>query len=121
MVKIRLTRLGRHKLPFFRIVVVDSRSRRDGAYIEQVGTYEPFEGVAKINQEIALNWLNMGAQPSETVKSILKKEGVWEKFMKSKIENKKANSAKKGANKNESKKTPTKKPVAKKVSVANKK
>lgn len=112
MVKIRLTRLGRHKLPYFRIVVIDSRSRRDGEYIEKVGTYEPFEGVVNINEEIALSWLNKGAQPSDTVKSLLQKQGVWQKFMNSKVQKRKEYNANKGK---EVKKTEVKKSAAKPV------
>lgn len=116
MVKIRLTRLGRHKLPFFRIVVIDSRARRDGAYIEKVGTYEPFEGVVNINEEIALSWLKKGAQPSDTVKNLLREQGVWKKFMDSKVQSKKehnANKVKKEVKKPEAKKAAASKPASK--------
>lgn len=84
MVKIRMTRMGRHKLPFYRIVAVDSRKRRDGDYIELLGTFEPLEGVAKINEESVIKWLNNGAQPSDTVKSLLKKQGIYSRFLDSK-------------------------------------
>lgn len=91
MVKIRATRMGRHKAPYYRIVVADSRKRRDGDYIALVGNYEPFKGETKVNEEVALLWLNRGAQPTDTAKSILKKAGVWKKF----IESKQANTSKK--------------------------
>ncbi|MDE5949431.1 MAG: 30S ribosomal protein S16 [Malacoplasma sp.] len=105
MVKIRLTRFGRHKLPYFRMIAIDSRSRRDGAYIKQVGTYEPFTGEVTINENDVLLLLNQGAQPTDTVKNFLKQKGIWKKFMESKLNNKKNQSkpekktAKKPANK----------------------
>ena len=73
MVKIRLTRMGRHKLPYYRIVAVDSRTRRDGAFIELLGHYEPFSGKVDVKKELIFKWLNDGAQPSETILAILKK------------------------------------------------
>lgn len=101
MVKIRLTRMGRHKLPYYRVVVVDSKVRRDGAYIELIGTYEPIEGKVDIKKDLALKWLNNGAQPSETVLSILKKEGVWKEYKDNKKQSK--------PSKKETKKTSSKK------------
>ena len=76
MVKIRLTRFGRTHLPFYRIVAMDSRTKRDGAYIEILGTYEPFDGKVVLKEELILKWLNNGAQPSDTVRSILSKNGI---------------------------------------------
>ncbi|MDE5545067.1 MAG: 30S ribosomal protein S16 [Malacoplasma sp.] len=105
MVKIRLTRLGRHKLPYFRMIAIDSRSRRDGAYIKQVGTYEPFSGKVTINEDDVLLLLNQGAQPTDTVKNFLKQKGIWKKFMDSKLNNKK--------NQPKSEKKSTKKPNTK--------
>lgn len=90
MVKIRMTRLGRNKLPFYRIVAVDSRVKRDGGYIELLGTYEPFKGVVNINEELTLKFLNNGAQPSDTVKSFLKEKGIWKKYNDAKIMAKKS-------------------------------
>ena len=77
--KIRLTRMGAKKAPFYRIVVADSRSRRDGAFIEVIGTYDPNRQPAavEINAEKAEKWLSVGAQPSDTVKSLLKQQGLW--------------------------------------------
>ncbi len=77
-VKIRLTRLGDKKNPFYRIVVSDSRKSRDGQYIEQVGTYNPKTNPAevKLNAEVANKWLKCGAQPTETVRNLLVKEGL---------------------------------------------
>ena len=77
--KIRLTRMGAKKAPFYRIVVADSRSRRDGAFIEVIGTYDPNRQPAavEINAEKAEKWLSTGAQPSDTVKSLLKQQGLW--------------------------------------------
>ena len=79
-VKIRLTRLGDKKSPFYRVVVSDSRVARDGKYIEQIGTYNPLKDPAeiKINNELALKWLRQGAQPTETAKTLLQKVGVLE-------------------------------------------
>ena len=81
-VKIRLKRMGAKKSPFYRIVVADSRSPRDGRYIEVVGTYNPVAQPAKveINEELALKWLQDGAKPSDTVRNLLSKEGLMEKF-----------------------------------------
>ena len=72
-VKIRLKRMGAKKSPFYRIVVADSRSPRDGRYIETVGTYNPVTQPAevKINEEIALKWLQNGAKPSDTVRNLV--------------------------------------------------
>lgn len=82
-VKIRLTRMGRHRGPFYRVVVADSRFARDGRYIEQLGFYNPspVEGVEglKINEESALNWLVKGAQPSDSVKTLFTKYGLMQK------------------------------------------
>jgi small subunit ribosomal protein S16 len=78
MVKIRLKRIGQKHAPFYRIVVADARSPRDGRFIEQLGTYDPSkEPVAfKVDQEAAKKWLASGAQPTEKVHSLLKKAGV---------------------------------------------
>lgn len=78
MVRIRLTRLGKRHMPFYRIVVVDSRKRRDGAYIESLGYYNPLRNPAeiKVNVERAVEWILKGAQPSDTVRDILSKAGV---------------------------------------------
>lgn len=80
MLKIRLTRLGAKKTPFYRIVVADSRKARDGEYIEQIGTYNPLVDPAeiKVNNELAQKWIKNGAQPTDTVKAILKKSGAIE-------------------------------------------
>ena len=74
--------MGAKKTPFYRIVVADSRSPRDGRYIEVVGTYNPVAQPAKveINEELALKWLQDGAKPSDTVRNLLSKEGIMEKF-----------------------------------------
>ena len=82
MVKIRLTRTGRHFDPSYRIVVADSHYARDGRFIEQVGFYDPMND--EVDEEKIMAWLNQGAQPSETVKSILSKKGIIAKFAASK-------------------------------------
>lgn len=81
-VRIRLARHGRKKAPFYRLVVADSRSPRDGRFIELIGTYDPMTDPAKItvNEERAMYWLSVGASPSDTARGLLKKTGVWEKF-----------------------------------------
>ncbi len=85
-VKIRLMRMGAKKRPFYRIVATDSRSRRDGEYLELVGTYNPInsEKDVKINEEVALKWLNNGAIPSDTVRSLFKEAGIMKKYAESK-------------------------------------
>lgn len=90
-VKIRLMRLGKKKQPFYRIVVVDSRFKRDGRYIENIGDYNPLlEGVSfKIDEEKVLKWLNFGAIPTDTVRSFLSKAGILEKFLQMKQQNRK--------------------------------
>lgn len=86
-VKIRLKRMGSKRNPFYRMVVADSRSPRDGRYIEVVGTYNPVVSPAevKVEEEKVLSWLATGAQPSDTVRNILSKEGVMKKFHESKF------------------------------------
>jgi len=81
-VRIRLARHGRKKNPFYRLVVADSRSPRDGGFIEMLGTYNPMVNPAEIvvNEERILHWLGVGALPSDTAKVLLKKSGVWDKF-----------------------------------------
>ncbi len=85
-VKIRLKRMGAKKAPFYRIVVADSRSPRDGRFIEKIGTYNPLTTPAevKIDEESALKWLNNGAIPTDTVKNLFSKAGIMEKFHNSK-------------------------------------
>ncbi|MBQ7047152.1 MAG: 30S ribosomal protein S16 [Oscillospiraceae bacterium] len=77
-VKIRLRRMGAKKAPFYRIVVADSRYPRDGRFIEEIGYYDPTKepSVVSVDAEAAKKWLGNGAQPTDTVKGILKKEGV---------------------------------------------
>jgi small subunit ribosomal protein S16 len=83
-VKIRLKRMGAKKAPFYRVVVADSRAPRDGRFIEEIGYYNPLTEPAqvKINEEKALKWLQTGAQPSDTVRALLRKEGILEKVQK---------------------------------------
>ena len=81
-VKIRLQRVGTKKKPFYRVVAMDSRKKRDGDVIEYVGRYQPIVSDKQfvIDEEKVLKWLNYGAQPSETIKALLKKEGIWQKY-----------------------------------------
>ena len=78
MVKIRLKRMGAHKKPFYRIVVADSRTPRDGRFIEEIGYYDPMKKPAdvRIDEEKAKQWLSTGAQPTDTVRSLFKKNGI---------------------------------------------
>ena len=80
-VRIRLKRLGAKKAPFYRIVVADSRTARDGKSIAEIGYYDPTKEpvVINVNAEVAKEWLSKGAQPSDTVKELLRKAGVIEK------------------------------------------
>lgn len=80
-VKMRLTRLGDKKSPFYRIVVVDSRKARDGEYIDKIGHYDPTKdpAVLVIDKDKAKDWLSKGVQPTDTVRSLLIREGVIEK------------------------------------------
>ncbi|HIS69433.1 MAG TPA: 30S ribosomal protein S16 [Candidatus Gallacutalibacter stercoravium] len=77
-VKIRLRRIGAKKAPFYRIVVADSRYPRDGRFIEEIGTYNPMQepSEVKVDAEKAKKWMANGAQPTDTVKALLKKQGV---------------------------------------------
>ena len=79
-VKIRLTRLGKKKAPFYRVVVADSRSPRDGRFIEELGYYDPTTDptTIKIDTEKAATWVKNGAQPTDTVRALLKKAGLGE-------------------------------------------
>lgn len=84
MVKIRLTRLGKHKMPYYRMVAIDSRAKRDGGYIALLGTIEPRKKIVKINSSLLLDFLNKGAQPSEIVINLLKTQGIWTQYLKDK-------------------------------------
>ena len=86
-VKIRLKRMGSKRNPFYRMVVADSRSPRDGRFIETVGTYNPVTNPAEITikEDLILDWLSKGAQPSDTVRNILSKEGVMKKHHEAKF------------------------------------
>jgi small subunit ribosomal protein S16 len=82
-VKMRLARAGAKKKPFYQIVVADERCKRDGRFIENVGTYDPNQEPAAVrfNEDKALEWLGKGVQPTDTVKQFLKKSGIWAKFV----------------------------------------
>ena len=81
-VKLRLKRMGKKRHPFYRVVAADSRSPRDGRIIESIGTYDPNTNPATINidTELAVKWINNGAQPTDTVRSLLSKSGVLKKM-----------------------------------------
>lgn len=81
-VKIRLRRMGAKKKPFYRVIVADSRSPRDGRFIEEIGYFNPINDELKINVEAAQKWLSTGAQPTDTARALLKKAGALEKAAK---------------------------------------
>lgn len=117
MVKIRLTRMGRHKQAFYRIVATDSRNKVNGGYIELLGQLDPYTDKLVLKEEAILLQLSLGAQPSDRVKQILKNNGIWAKHLSTKkpkgkkvIKEKKVTVAKKTTA------TVTKKTVAKKTS-----
>ena len=91
MVKLRLTRMGTHKRPFYRIVAATSTAPRDGRFIEIVGTYNPVAepAIVDIDEEKVLKWLSNGAKPTDTVRSLLSKEGIMAKYHESKQATKK--------------------------------
>ncbi|WP_339029445.1 30S ribosomal protein S16 [Spiroplasma endosymbiont of Cantharis nigra] len=90
MVKLRLKRAGKKRAAFYRIVASDARVKRDGEYIELIGTYNPINGEVSLKKEIALKWLQQGAQPTDTVRNILSKEGVMTDLHNAKLESKKS-------------------------------
>jgi len=89
-VKLRLKRMGSKQKPFYRVVAADSRSPRDGRFIETVGTYNPIKNPAEVNidEEKAIKWLNNGAIPTDTVKNLLSKQGIMAKYAASKVKTK---------------------------------
>ena len=95
-VRIRLKRLGAKKRPFYRVVVADQRSPRDGRFIENIGRYQPLDdpSVIEIDEDRALYWLRVGAQPSNTVRVLMTKVGIWDRFTSERPEKKDAKSAK---------------------------
>ena len=86
-VKLRLKRMGSKQKPFYRIVAADSRSPRDGRFIETVGTYNPDNNIT-VDEEKVAKWVSNGAQPTDTVKNLLTKVGVWSKIKNNKKEGK---------------------------------
>lgn len=90
MVKLRLKRIGKKQVPFYRIVAADSRVNRNGKYIELIGTFDPLKDDVKIDKELALKWLQNGAQPTNTVRSLFSKEGIMTELHNQKLEAKKA-------------------------------
>jgi small subunit ribosomal protein S16 len=81
--RIRLRRMGANKRPFYRVVVADQRSPRDGRFIENIGKYHPLEdpSLIEIDEERALHWLRVGAQPSDQVRNLMVKIGIWDTFV----------------------------------------
>lgn len=105
-VKIRLKRMGAKKRPFYRVVIADSRARRDGKFIETVGTYNPITVPAevKLNEDAILAWLDKGAQPSDTARNLLSKAGIMAKHAELKA-SRKGNAAVASSAKNDEKPT----------------
>lgn len=95
MVKIRLKRMGHKFHAFYRIVAADALAPRDGRFIEELGYYDPMKNEIKLKKDLIIKWLNIGAQPTDTVKNILQKNKIWAEFKQSKV--KKSTGAKKPA------------------------
>lgn len=121
MVKLRLKRMGNKFNAFYRIVAADARAPRDGRFIEELGYFNPLSDELKLNKELIVKWLDNGAQPTDTVKNLLKQGKIWEeyalsrdKLAKGKTNKKRKISAKKIATKATEKKSTTKKIAAKK-------
>src|SRR5437764_15495112 len=93
--RIRLRRMGSNKRPFYRVVVADQRSPRDGRFIEIIGKYHPLEdpSLIEIDEEKALEWLRKGAQPSQPVQNLLEKTGIWEQLQGARTSGQKATAA----------------------------
>ena len=121
-VKLRLKRMGAKQRPFYRIIVADSRSPRDGRFIETVGTYNPIlkdDNNITVKEDRITYWLDNGAQPTDTVKSLLSKSGIWATYKNSKVKKgakttKKADKAEEAPKKTTAKKTTTTKKTTKK-------
>lgn len=92
---IRLTRVGRQKSPYYRMVVIEGSKSRDGLFVEIIGHYQPLKKETKleINDERALHWLNIGAQPSDTCRSLMRKKGIMKKWHEARVERRKASRA----------------------------
>ncbi len=121
MVKLRLKRMGNKFNAFYRIVAADARAPRDGRFIEELGYFNPLSEELKLNKELITKWLDNGAQPTDTVRNLLKQEKFWEEYSLSKDKLSKGKSVKKAkvrkpsAKKIAAKET-AKKPVVKKTS-----
>ncbi|HPZ07447.1 MAG TPA: 30S ribosomal protein S16 [Candidatus Eremiobacteraeota bacterium] len=88
-VRMRLRRIGKKKQPIYRVVVAESACPRDGRFIETVGHYNPGNSTITFKEEKALYWLSNGARPTETVRSLLRKKGIWDKFQEARKPNNK--------------------------------
>ena len=124
MVKLRLKRMGNKFNPFYRIIAADARAPRDGRFIEELGYFNPLSEELKLNKELIIKWLDDGAQPTDTVRNLLKQDKFWEEYSLAKdklakgksIKKTRKPSAKKIATKEVVKTTTTKKPATKKAS-----
>ena len=114
MVKIRLLRIGRNKMPYYRIVAADSKAKSNGAYIELLGQYDPLNSKISLKEDKIKKWLSLGAQPTDTVRSFLSKNGLWACFISEKNKVNKNKAKKEGVSKvNKSKTSKTKKTSSK--------
>ena len=115
MVKLRLTRMGSINKPFYRVIAIDARRRRDGKYLDNIGYYDPKHdpAVIQIDEEKAIKWLQVGAQPTETVRSLFRKTGVLKKWHEMKYVKNNAEGAEAPAKKVKEKRKVTKKSVTK--------
>ena len=88
-VHLRLTRMGRHKRPFYRVVAADSHMRRDGRFLEIIGTYDPLkeDNKASFKEDRVLDWLQKGAQPTDSVRALLRRTGVYQALAEAKKQN----------------------------------
>lgn len=115
MIKLRLTRMGRHKKPYYRLVAMDSRTKPQGGYISLLGNFDPLSDKVTLNEELILDYLKNGAQPTDTVRSILKDHKIWQKFVDSKKPKAKAKKSATAKPATAKKTAATKKPAAKKT------
>ncbi|AGJ90688.1 30S ribosomal protein S16 [Mycoplasma putrefaciens Mput9231] len=117
MVKLRLKRIGKKQAPFYRIVAADSRVNRNGKYIELVGTFNPLNNEVKIDKDLTLKWLQNGAQPTDTVRTLLSQQGILKALHESKQANSKPKAQKPVKEAKPTAKKPTTKSTAAKKSI----
>ncbi|MGL4252240.1 MAG: 30S ribosomal protein S16 [Metamycoplasmataceae bacterium] len=114
MVKLRLKRMGNKFNAFYRVVAADARAPRDGRFIEELGYFNPLSEELKLDKELVFKWLNDGAQPTQTVKNLLKQDKIWAEYVLSKDKNSKGKTPKKRTTSDKKIETKAKKPATKK-------